>query len=301
MNEKETKIVKSILGDDFFIELEKSEIFKPNTKTVVSPEEIKVALQIVPRTILSYLFSNLKYRDTGDIIDLELPFVPGAAIHINKLGPDNYKGEVIKEGKVLVEFQHRSLPSIGLILLTTFELYDLSLLDEIKEPPKKEVCEKVEKLQDLIDERMMLHHLIKDVVDRRISERDAIHKLIQEKLNSHIMSVNTEPEQGEALMTNKEAESMDKKSKLREFLENKEQRRQEEVEIDKSEIRCQDCLTPLYKAGDKDEIKLCVCYGQFHNKTIEFSKSQDNRVKFKFPKSFDTDNVEMLLDTIKEK
>ena len=301
MNEKETKIVKSILGDDFLVELEKSEIYKPNTKSAVSPEEIKIALQIVPRSILSYLFSNLKYRSIGDVVDLELPFAPGSSLHINKLGPDNYKGEITKDGARLVEFQHRSLPSIGLILLTTFELYDLSLLDEIKESPKKEVNDKVERLQDLIDERMMLHGLIKDVVDRRISERDAIHKLIQEKLNSHVISINPQQKMDEDLEENKEQEPMDKKSKLREFLENREQRRQEEVEIDKCEIKCQDCATSLYKSGDKNEIKLCVCYGEYMNKSIKFLKSSDGKVKLKFPKSFDIDNVEMLLDTIKNK
>ena len=115
MEDKEARIVESILGNDIFSKLEKSEIYKKNTKSAVDPEEIKVALQIVPRAVLTYLFSNLKYRDIGEPIELDLPFAPNATMHINKLGPDNYKGEVIRNGERLVEFQHRSLPAIGLI------------------------------------------------------------------------------------------------------------------------------------------------------------------------------------------
>lgn len=290
MKKKDFNTIKSILGEDIFDTLQKYEIYKPNTKSVVDPEEIKVALQIVPRTILSYLFSHLKSLGIGEQTTLELPFAENASMLINKQGFDNYKGEINQNGQRISEFQHRPLPSIGLILLSTFELYDLSLLDEIKED--KEKSEKVERLQDVIDERLMLRNLVQDVVDRRMNERDAINKLINEKLNSHVHMVNIVAEEESPMEDNK-------KSKLKQFLENRESKRQETVELESSEIKCPDCGTAIHKT--EGNIKLCVCYGEHMNKSIKYTKTVDGKVKFKFPKSFSIDNIEMLLDAIKEK
>lgn len=295
--EKDAKIVSSILGDDFIEELAKSEIggglIKLNTQTALDPEEIRIALQVVPRTVLSYLFAHLKYRPVNDIIDLDLPFAINAKLHLNKKGPDNYSGEIIKDGKKCYEIKHRSIPGIGLILLTTFELYDLSLLDEIKQTLPKEEDDKAEKLQDMIDSRLTMHRLVQDVVDKRLSEREAIDRLIKEKLHSHIMQVNTPQEEEEPM-------EQTKKSKLREFLESREKKRDESFEMDKSEISCPDCGTSLHKNQEKS-IKLCICYGDHMNKEIKIQKQEDGKVKLKFPKSFDIDNIEMLLEAVKRK
>lgn len=296
MDLKDIKIVKSILGEDIFDVLKKYEIYKPNTKTVVDPEEIKVALQIVPRAILSFLFNNLRDKEVGEVVELDLPFCPNSKLNINKQGADNYKGEIIKDGKKISEFQYRSLPSIGLILLSTFELYDMSLLNEVKEPKTEECNKKVEQLQDVIDERLTFHRLIQDVVDRRINEREAINRLINEKLNNHIKMVNvisTEIEETD------EMKEEDKTNKLRQFLENREKKRQESIELDKSEIKCPDCGTSLYKGGDS--VKLCLCYGEFMNKEIKIKKNENGTVNLNFPKSFHIDNIEMILEAIKKR
>lgn len=299
MKLRDAKIVKSILGEDIFDELKKSAIYKPESKTALQPEEIRVALEIVPRSVLSFLFAHLKHRQETEVIDLDLPWALGAKIHINKLGADNYSGEITKEGKRLYEFQHRSIPSIGLILLSLFELYDLDLLNEIKQKPEQpEVRSKIEDLQDMIDQRLTLHNLIKDVVDKRISEREAIGRLIKEKLSEHVKATITE----ERIEEPKENESMEdsKKSKLRQFLENRENKRQESVEMDKSEsIKCPDCKTVIHKK-ESSEIIPCVCYGEHMSKPIKITKTEDGKVKIKFPKSFDIDNIEMLLDAVKK-
>lgn len=300
MKLKDAKIVKSILGEDIFDALKKSAIYKPETKTALQPEEIRIALEIVPRSVLSFLFANLKYRETNDVIDLDLPWALNSKLHVNKLGSDNYSGEITKEGKRIYEFQHRSLPSIGLILLSVFELYDLDMLNEIKEKPVvNETQEKIGKLQELIDERLMLHNLIKDVVDKRLFEREAISKLIKEKLTEHVLS--TSMVQAEKKEEPKE-ESMEdnKKSKLRLFLENREKKRQESVEMDKSEdIACPDCKTIIHKKETK-EIIPCICYGEFFGKSIKIDVAEDGKVKIKFPKTFDIENVEMLLEAFKK-
>ena len=298
MKLKDAKIVKSILGEDVFEELKKSAIYKPETKTAVQPEEIRVALEIVPRSVLSFLFANLKHKEVNEVVDLDLPWALNAKMHVNKLGADNYNGEIVKDGNKMYEFQHRSLPSIGLILLSVFELYDLDMLNEIKEKPAEPVVQdRIEKLQSLIDERLMLHNLIKDVVDKRLSEREAIGRLIKEKLSEHVATASEEKAEEP-----KEEENMeiDKKSKLRQFLENREKKRQESVEMDKSEsIKCPDCKTVIHKK-ESNEIIPCVCYGEFMNKSIKIAKTTDGKVKIKFPKSFDIDNIEMLLEAIKK-
>jgi hypothetical protein len=293
---KDINIIKSILGDDFLDDLAKSDVgvvINLKTQTGVAPEEIRIALQIVPRAILSYLFANLKWRVEGEPFELDLPFAPGAKMMAEKKGPDSYSGEIIQEGTRLTHFKNRALPSVGLILLSTFELYDMALLDEIKEQvPKADEADKIDKLQDMIDQKLMMHRLVQDVVDRRMSEREAIDRVIKDRLHDHIVA-NSEP---------KEEESMEqaKKSRLREFLESREQRKQEPVELDKGEVNCPDCNTVLHKNEEK-AIKLCICYGQFHNKEIKFKKSDDGKVNLKFPKSFDMDNIEMLLDALKNK
>jgi ribosomal protein L37AE/L43A len=299
MKLKDAKIVKSILGQDIFEELKKSAIYKPETKTAIQPEEIRVALEIVPRSVLSFLFANLKHKDVSEVVDLDLPWSIGAKMHVNKLGADNYSGEITKEGKRMYEFQHRSLPSIGLILLSVFELYDLDMLSEIKEKPvEPAVQNRVDKLQDLIDERLSMHNLIKDVVDKRITEREAISRLIKEKLAEHVEAASAEKESEEP--KEESMEDNDKKSKLRQFLENREKKRQEPVEIDKSEdIKCPDCKTVIHKK-ETSEIIPCICYGEFFNKSIKITKATDGKVKIKFPKSFDIENIEMLLDAVKK-
>jgi ribosomal protein L37AE/L43A len=299
MKLKDVKLVKSILGDDIFEELKKSAIYKPETKTALQPEEIRVALEIVPRSVLSFLFANLKYRPVNDIIDIDLPWAFNAKLHVNKLGADNYSGEITQDGKRLYDFQHRSMPSIGLILLSVFELYDLDLLNEIKQKQKEEekpVQDRLERLQDMIDERLAMHSLIKDVVDKRISEREAIGRLIKERLSDHIAETQLKAEEP------KEQAPMEdnSKSKLRQFLENREKKRSEAVELDKSEdIKCPDCKTVIYKK-ETTEIVPCVCYGEHMAKPIKINKTEDGKVKIKFPKSFDIDNIEMLLDALKK-
>jgi hypothetical protein len=296
-SDKDMNIITSVLGDEFVSDLKKSEVggglFKKTTKTVLDPAELKIALQIVPRTILSFLFAHLKHRHNGDVIDLPLPFAENALLHLNKKGPDNYNGEVIQNGEVLYEIKHRSIPGIGLILLTTFELYDLSLLEEVKQSreEQKEDCV-TDKLQDMIDSKLMMHRFVQDVVDRRISEKEAIDKLVKERLHAHIMQVNT-PKVEEPM-------EADKKSKLREFLESREQKREEAIELDKHEIHCLDCGSTLHN-NNEPNLTLCICYGDFHNKTIKIKKQETGKVKLKFPKSFDIDNVEMLLETLKNK
>ena len=298
------------MGEDIFEDLEKIEMFKPDTNSTLDPAEIKIALQIVPRAVLGFLIAHLKPLNVGGNLDLPLPFA-NATLHVNKISHDVYTGDVVREGKRITEFKYRSLPGIGLILMSTFELYDIADLDKLRADKPEETG--IDKIQKIIDERLRLSALVRNVVDQRISERDAIQQLINERLSEEVEyededeeelieePLHSEEEDSVEILEDSKEDVMDskaKKSKLKEFLDSREKRREEKVELDKSEkIECPDCKTNLYK-GEK-HFKLCICYGQFHNKEIKVKKAEDGRYNFKFPKSFDTDNVEMLLEAIK--
>lgn len=313
---KYVQIAKKVLGEDIFEELKKAEIgsgiFKPDTRTALDPEEIKIALQIVPRAILSYLVANLKNLTKGNGIDLHLPFAD-AQMHVTKVSHDVYSGEIYERGQRKTEFKYRSLPGVGLILMSTFELYDMADFGSIREE-KPEENNKFDQLQQIIDERLKLHSLIKEVVDQRISEREAIKQIINDRIAETFQYEDEEEElqieddepihcddEDVELVEESEEDIMDsqcKKSKLKEFLENREKKRQEHVELDKNEkISCPDCGSGLYKG--ENHFNLCLCYGEHYNKDIKIKKAEYGKYKFNFPKSFDIDNIEMLLEAIK--
>jgi hypothetical protein len=297
-NPKSLKAIKKMLGNDIVDVLQKNEIYKINTKTVLSPDEMKIGLQIVPKTILRWLTSNLVEMLDGENKKIEIPFHANSYVIINKHGADNYSGEVYKDHKKVNDFKHRSIPGVGLILLTSFELYEAKMLEEMvehfKRPEDEEVREKQHKLDQIIEQKLMLHKLVESVVEQKMSQRDAIERLIRERIQVKLEEPKEEQMQGQS-------ETIEKKSKLKQFLEQKEKKKQETVKLDKSEIACSDCNSVLYKKEEADKIKLCICYGDQMGKSIKLKKSSDGKVKFIFPKHFDVEDVEMLLEDIKNK
>ena len=289
--------IEKVVGKELIEDINKSEIglHKLNTNTVLDPQEIQIALQIVPRYVLSYLYHQLKWLQPNDTFKLELPFVCGCVLQGQKHSSDNYSAQVIKDAKVVAHISYRSLPGVGLILMSALELYDTSMIEQISPavPEVKEEVSHIEKLQDLIDERLALQGLIANVVDKRISERDAIKEMIRERINKELLTPHVEPQhQPESPM----------KSKLKEFLENKEKKRQEylqkDIELGKSEICCPDCQSTLY---DGKNINLCICYGDSFGSEIKVTKNDKNEIKLKFPKGLDADNIQMLLDSLKKR
>ena len=109
MKSKQVKLVKSILGEDFFDELKKNDVYHPDTRVVTSINEVKIGLQIVPRAILSYLKSSLGHLEKGDLKTLILPWGNGAKMDIQKIDSDVYHGEIYENGKYLNQFKYRSL------------------------------------------------------------------------------------------------------------------------------------------------------------------------------------------------
>lgn len=324
------KFLDKYLGENFESDLMKSDvgaILKPDANVSVSPQEMYVSLQIVPRTVISMLVQHLKPLKPGGIADIPWYTDDGKThnIHINKISSDLYSGNISGEGKILSKFSYRSLPAVGLVIMSTYELYDKETnTQDLKNPDID-----YDKVQRIIDERIRMQSLVEEVVNKKMSERDAIQQLIVQKINDYLRTSESvkqtilEPEAKE-LESSEHMEEMDeephmddaddididkevveemedgkeeKKNKLKEFL-NKKVKKTESVYFSKSEISCPYCASKIYKG--EDSIELCLCYGQSYGQEIKIKKSGEGYT-FKLPKQFDIENAEMLLKSIKKK
>lgn len=253
---------------------------KLQTKTTLDPSEIDISLRVVPRVVLTFLVQNLKPMTIGEVKEFKFPFCDGY-MNVNKLSQDVYSGQIhTNQHKKVYDFQFRSIPGLGLVIMTTFELYNL------EESIPKET--KSDDIQSIIDERLKFHSLVGDVVDRKIKEREAINQLILDKIKDKI-TVDDKEEKKEEIKPIEEVVDMpiNKSLKLKDFLEKKHKK-----------IDCPICKNTIYKGGDR--VRCCICYGQFYKKEIEF-KIVDGKIKFDFPNGFDKDNVEILLEAVKRK
>lgn len=331
--------LKKYLGDNFEKDLLKSEagaILKPGANIGVLPQEMYISMQIVPRTVISLLVQHLKPLKAGQIADIPWPSDNGHIhnIHINKISNDLYSGEITGEGKVLAKFGYRSLPAVGLVIMSTYELYDKETNKQDLQNPDIDY----DKVQKIIDERIRMQALVEEVVNKKLSEKEALQQLITQKIQDYLRSADAvkqstlEPEQKsdmietddemdddiEASEVESEEEDIEdididketlediedadepkaKKSKLKEFMDKKVKKSDSKVSFTKAEISCPDCNKKLYKGGDS--FNLCVCYGESYGQELKIKKS-NGKYTFKFPKQFGLENAEMLLEAIKKK
>jgi len=291
MKKTEKALIKNLLGDDIFEVLEKSQIYKPTTDSVVDIEDTKIGLQIVPRAILSFLFNRLKHMPGTGNAKVDFPFAEDAYMEVNKHGPDNYSGEIIQHGKVLTSFKYRTIPGIGLVVLSSFELYDINILKE-----QEEKKEDHSKLQEIIDERIRLRELIELVVDKKLSQAEAMRNIIREKIHSFL----TEKRYAEESESKQRLEAQSQQhEEINEAEQYKQEMRKELGDMNKnSNINCPDCESNIYKSND-NKMTCCICFGEYMNKTIKIKKNESG-YSLKFPKDFGAYNVKNLLKTIKK-
>ena len=319
---------KKILGEDIFDQIKKSDvgaIYKPESGTAVAMQELQMALQIVPRAVLSFLMSNLKNLDKGHSLQLKLPFAD-ATLEVTKIGADTYNGVIHSKGKINNEFNYRTIPAIGVIIMTTFELYDLKDLpvqDESKQ-------DNIDKLQKLIDERLYLRNLISMVLEEKLSQKEAIERFMSQKIGNmfHILppkeEVSQEEEEEEideedseeieqselsdedeiqGNLTEDEVKEIkvdikkDKKNKLKEFLESRKEHTKK-VQIKKEELVCGDCGSKIEKT--EKSIKPCICFGALIDNYVKIKKNEGNFYTIKFPKQFDSENIKMFVSILKK-
>lgn len=289
MGNKNKQIISSLLGDSFFEDLQKFEIIKPQTETAVDHEEMATALQIVPRAVMGWLVKNLSDMKEGENKTLPLPFAKteGATLSLKKLVNDVYSGDIIRNGKVANKFLYRTIPGIGLIILTTFELYEIDDLE--KTPEQRGVDLDIDKkIKEIVEEKLNLRRMIEQVVDKKMSEKDAIESLVLAKLTSQL-----KPIEIKKIPQVKEGEK--RPLKLKEFLEKI--NRKFSLKMEKSEcVKCPDCGQTILLMG---KFSGCVCLGDDRNKKVSLTKSEQG-FDIVFGKNWDEENIEMVLEALRK-
>ena len=307
-----TTLLKSILDDEFLGTLAKSaDLYKIGSNSVLDPEEIRIGLKVVPRAVMSMLISELSPMTINSSKDIQLPFGKYAYIRTNKNAADDYTGSVYNDNKLVYSFQNRSIPGLGIIILSTFELYDV---EELAVPPKHDdlVAQKVQKL---IDERMELHSLVSKVVEDKMSQREAMHKLVMDKLGESLKAEESQhlaPSSPHLPVSSqqvtpidlkpkdivKKEESAKKGSPLKDFMARKKNKPKKYfVEMAKSEtVECDSCGQKIFGEGS---FSGCICFGENMGSKIWIKKSEEG-FEFKFSRNWTADNVELLLETLRK-
>ena len=278
------EVVSELLGDDFYEELNKFELIKQNTQTAVDPEEVETALRIVPKAVMAWLIKNLGEMQISESKELKLPFskADGASLQLTKIDNDVYSGEINKDGQKVTKFLYRPLPSIGLILLTTFEMYDIDTLSQYHAQPKAE-SETENKVQALIEERIALKDLVNKVVDKKMAERDAVEAMVLNRLKTATVVP--------------EIVKPKKELKLKKFMDKLSEKKKHSIKMEKSEsFHCPDCGKMIF---DQKGFSGCVCFGEDMNKSVSLLKSGDG-LKISFSKGWEKENEQMLLKILRK-
>jgi hypothetical protein len=308
--------LKKTLGEDGFEELNKVELYKKKTNTVLDHEEIKTALQIVPRTILSFLQKELGEMKENEGKEIKIPVEPEAFLSVTKFANDVYSGEIRQKGEIVSSFKYRSLPGVGLVIMSAFELYDIDDLNRMGKQSFSDSLD-VKRIQDIIDEKLRMRDLISKVVEEKLSQRQAIEELVKMRLSQMLLESSSfsdkkndleeeekekEKEKEEEAKKEKELKMEKKLSKLKQFLERKAAKKSKpsyEIRIEKSEsVICPDCGNKIF--DEKSGFSGCVCFGPDRNKKIHIKKSE-NGIKLSFSKQWDPENIEMLLEVLRER
>jgi len=293
-------VIADLLGEDFMPSLEKAELYKPDTNSTVSHEELADAMKVVPRAVMAWLTRNLADMREGENRHLEIPFkrAENCAISLSKIGPDVYHGEVLKGGKILYRFKYRTIPGIGLIVLTTFELYDLDQLDEGQIAKDKESY-----LSSMIEERIALRNLVSQVIEEKMAQRDAIEQLIKLRMSTEMKKEAINPTDAEKQDAPKQ--ETPEPAKLKEFLERKKEKPLEKREqgytvhlVKGDNVSCPDCKRKLF---DGSTLAGCVCYGSDMGRKVFLKKGENGTMNVKFSKGWDPENVQMLLEALKRR
>lgn len=327
MSDKISIFIEKNLGLYFAQSLVKSEIWKPATKSVNDIEDMRVGLKIVPRIIMSFLVKELTPMLIGQNKEVGIPGVDGGMLWVTKFERDQYSGQINQHNKKLTDFKFRSIPSLGLVLMSTFELYNLDDFGD-REIVQEDVSAKVQKM---IDERLALHDLIGQVVDKKIMEKDAVHQLVMRKLTEmmgdqkkivEVAKLQEESTKGtedeyfrgmtngmkvaESIVTKQEPKFIEppkdtsgpKKRPLHEFLEKAKKKHEYSVVMAKGEnVDCPDCRQNIFNGKI---FSGCICLGDDMERKVFIKKSEDG-IKVRFSKGWDQENIEMLLEVLRKK
>jgi len=327
MSSRVTYFLEKTLGEDFMESLAKTELWKPGTKSVNDIDDMRIGLKIVPRTIMSFLIRELAPMNIGENKEVKIPVPGNAVLKATKHERDQYSGEVVEDHKILVDFKFRSIPGLGLVIMSAFELYDSQELH--KESPVAQDIE--QKVQKLIDERLALHDLVEKVVEKKLAHQQATHNFFLMKLTEELeaekkkhkqiadlrhlaehSAPQSEPyfrgmtngiEVANAVVHKKEPNFVEapkkKGSPVKDFLESRKLKKGEySVHMAKSEkVDCPDCGKNIFNG---QVFSGCVCLGDDMERKVFIKKSEDG-IKVRFSKGWDEENIEMLLEVLRRK
>ena len=300
--------IKFLQDIDFVEKLEKNELYKKVSGTTLDPNEIRIGLQIVPKIVMKFLTSQLVSMpvDSGKDIPLDSIIENGHVLSVTKHGNDAYSGNVHKEGKICVDFAYRSIPGVGIVLMSAFELYDVDQLELAKVTPADDEAfrNKSALLDEMISEKFRLISLIESVVDKKLSQRNAIEQLFREKMTQEIKK--PEPlviavEAPKEELTKEEPKPLSKSLKLKNFLENRKAKKTKKdshfvFKMEKSEAVCPHCKEKLFSS---EGFSGCVCLGEDQQNTVLVTKNEKG-IKFSFHRSWDVENIQLVLEAIKK-
>ena len=164
MSTKSKKLLAKLVGDDGLEKLNKA-IFRRGTDNVADPLELYLPLLVVPRTILSWLVKNIQPLKVGQYKEFKFPGRDDITMNIEKQNTDTYRGEWVKDGRILHVFEKQTLPSIAGAMMTVGEVYDhLIEPDEsdVPDKPKTEAPKPDDMVQAIMDENEIYEDLPED-------------------------------------------------------------------------------------------------------------------------------------------
>ena len=128
------KSLEGMVGKKGLESLSKA-IHRRDSDSTIGPLDVYLPLLVVPRTILSWLIQNIKPLPVGESKSLQFPGMEDLEIKVTKQGRDSYRGEFVRDGKVIHTFEKQTLPNVGGNLMTIGELYEVENKEESAAKP----------------------------------------------------------------------------------------------------------------------------------------------------------------------
>ena len=183
-------------------------------------------------------------------------------------------------------------------------------MDDLDKKPEHEIPDAtVAMVQKLIDERLALHDLIGKVVDKKITQRDAIQSLVLARLSDSMPQKESKPTKNETnIKVNVDVSpeikveqkvKIKKVSPLKDFLEERKKKLKKNeyaITMTKGEdVSCPDCGQHIFKG---EVFSGCICFGDDMDKKVYLAKTE-NGMKVRFGKGWDPENMEMLIEVLR--
>lgn len=140
-------------------------IYRKDVGQVTDPMDLYLPLLVLPRSLLSWLNSNVKPIEINESKELEIPGTNGSLLLVRKESHDLYSGKITQGGKTIHTFEPTSMPALGGHIMNVCELYDEVAGRKVDEVEKKEIAEATKENEQVKTMIEMLGRLIDKVTD----------------------------------------------------------------------------------------------------------------------------------------